>query len=234
MFSFLSILNAELLYLIKNKKKYYFQSLIKYIERIIFFVGMLLLLTNSSHALLLTFVIKAIFWFILINGFYEVALRIESEIRLKQFTKCFNLKTSYWLIMFCRMILIFIESLFMALLSIVIIMPFVKIIFDISLFNVLVYICLMLFQYFVFLYLFAFVAIYFKRVLAVMDLVESYSFFYAGIVLTSSSYSLFIFVIINNIMAGEYKLIWVLILIMLFEVLIIRIGAKFISGHIRK
>lgn len=234
MFSFLSIMNAEFLYLIKNKKKYYFQSLIKYIERTIFFVGMLLLLTNSSHALSLTFVIKAIFWFILINGFYEVALRIESEIRLKQFAKCFNLKTSYWLILFCRMILIFIESLFIALLSIVIIMPFVKIIFDISLFNVFTYIGLILFQYFVFLYLFAFVAIYFKRVLAVMDLVESYTFFYAGIVLASSSYSFFIFVIINNIIVGDYKLIWLLILIMSLELFVIWAGTKSINNYFRK
>lgn len=234
MFSFLSVLNAEFLYLIKNKKKYYFQSLIKYIERIIFFVGMVLLLMNSSNYLSLTFLIKAIFWFILVNSVYEISLRIESEIRLKQFAKCFNLKTSYWLILFCRIILILIESLFISLLSVVIVMPFVRIVLDIFLFDALVYNCLMLFQYFVFLYLFAFVAIYFKRILAVMDLVESYTFFYSGIVLASSSYSLFIFVIINNIIVSDYRLIWFLMLVMLLELLIIWMGTKFITNHLRK
>lgn len=174
MYSYISVLKSEILYFIHKKKNYRFQTLTNYMERIIFLTGMILLLVTDM--LTCTYLFKAIFWFALVNSFMELSQRIESEIRLKQFDRCFHLKTSYWTILLLRMIPLFLDSLLIAIASTIVVSCIVKIQIDISLFHALLYSVLMSFQYVMLLYIFSFFAIYFKRVQAVLGLIESYTF----------------------------------------------------------
>lgn len=229
-----SLFKEEFLFFVEKKKKYYFQTIINYLERIIFFVGMILLLASQENIIEFEFILKAIFWFILVNSFLEMSQRIESEIRLKQFNHCFHLRTSYWTILFMRMIPVFLDSLLIALSSVLIVCCFVHIDFDISITNAFLYMILMTFQYVIFQYIFSFVAIYFQRIQAVMGIIESYTFFYSGIVLISPKYSMFIFTTMNHIINGAYHKILNLLLLMVVEIIVVICGTHFITRHVKK
>lgn len=232
MYSYIYVLKSEMFYLIQKKKNYQFQTLTNYMERIIFLTGMILLLATDT--LTCTYLFKAIFWFALVNSFMELSQRIESEIRLKQFDRCFHLKTCYWTILLIRMIPLFLDSLLIGIASTIVVSCIVEIQMDISLFCAFLYSVMMSFQYVILLYIFSFFAIYFKRIQAVLGLLESYTFFYSGIVITSESYALTIFKIINAVAYGDNSHVNILLVIMCLEILIVWIGTNWITHYVRK
>ena len=176
---------------------------------------------------------KCAFWFILVNSFLEISQRIESEIRLKQFDKCFNCKSSFWMVLLARIIPVFFDSLFITLISSVIVKAMVHINFNISLVNVILYIFMMTIQYLILMYIYAFIGIYFQRIQAVMGLVESYTFFYSVIVVISSGYSLSIFKMINRILENDLSFDVYYLFLICLEFLIVFLGMKLITQHIK-
>lgn len=232
MCDFLMLIKNEIFFSIQNKKSYSFQTLTNYIERIIFLSGMILLIGEKNNITIHS-ILKCGFWFILVNSFLEISQRIESEIRLKQFDKCFNCKTSFWIILLCRILPIFIDSVFIAILSSIMVSFIVKINFSICLENVFFYVFMMLIQYIFLLYIYAFIGIYFKKIQAAMGVVESYTFFYSGIVVISSSYSLTIFKLINKILDDGFKFDTFSFFIICLEIIIVFLGAKLITIHLK-
>lgn len=232
MYDFLMVLKIEFLFTIQNKKNYFFQATTNYIERIIFLSGMILLL-GEKNIITIQAILKCAFWFILVNSFLEISQRIESEIRLKQFDKCFNCKSSFWMVLLARIIPVFFDSLFITLISSVIVKAMVHINFNISLVNVILYIFMMTIQYLILMYIYAFIGIYFQRIQAVMGLVESYTFFYSGIVVISSGYSLSIFKMINRILENDLSFDVYYLFLICLEFLIVFLGMKLITQHIK-
>ena len=94
------MIGQEFMFYFQTKKCYIYQTVIHYIERIIFLLGMISLVIIAGSLLNIKMILKIGFWFSLINSFAEVSSRIESEIRLKQFQHCYHLKVSYWTISF--------------------------------------------------------------------------------------------------------------------------------------
>ena len=161
------MIGQEFMFYFQTKKCYIYQTVIHYIERIIFLLGMISLVIIAGSLLNIKMILKIGFWFSLINSFAEVSSRIESEIRLKQFQHCYHLKVSYWTISFVRLIPILIESVLIVILSFIFLSPFVKYVIDISLSGSLLYILLAMIQYCILNYLFIFLTLYFQRVQAV-------------------------------------------------------------------
>ncbi len=232
MFDFILVLKTEICFFIQNRKKYYFQTITNYIERVIFLTGMILLVTKNN-TITIQAIVKCIFWFVLVNSFLEISQRIELEIRLKQFDKCFNCNVSYWLILFIRFFPIFIESFFIALLSSLFVSYFANFIFDVPFINIVEYILMMLVQYNILLFIYAFIGIYFQRIQAIMGLIESYTFFYSGIVIVSSSYSLSIFKVLNRILDEGITVNPIYWLVAFIEIIVVIVGVKCITRYIK-
>lgn len=227
------ILKEEFIFYIKKKKNYSFQTIINYLERTIFLVGMILLLCNEGRTLSFSYLLKAIFWFVIVNGILEITQRIENEIRLKQFDKCFNVNTSYWILLFLRFIPLLIDSLIIGIISSIIVCLFVEVLLDITIINACIYIIMMLFQYIITLYIFSFIGIYFQRIQAVIGIIESYAFFYSGIVIASKKYSIPIFNMITDITSSHYQSLPLLLLLMVIELMFIILGNMFITKYLK-
>ncbi len=232
MYNLFMLISNEIFFSIQNKKNYFFQTIMNYIERIIFLSGMILLLGEKNNITIQS-ILRCGFWFILVNGFLEISQRIESEIRLKQFDKCFNCKSSFWIILVCRIVPIFIDSFFIVALSSLLVSLIVKINFSVSLVNFFFYVFMMVIQYIFLMYIFAFIGIYFKRIQAIMGLVESYTFFYSGIVIVSSCYSLTIFKTINKILDAGFNFNIIPLFIVCLETIIVFLGTKIITYYLK-
>ena len=179
-------------------------------------------------------ILKIGFWFSLINSFAEVSSRIESEIRLKQFQHCYHLKVSYWTISFVRFIPILIESVLIVILSFIFLSHFVKYVIDISLSESLLYILMAINQYCILNYLFIFLTLYFQRVQAVLGFVESFTFFYSGMVIFNERYQLFLFKIMDQILYNNFNSMSYLIIYIILECMVLKFGTVYLNRIVRK
>lgn len=228
------MIRQEFRFFFQTKRCYIYQTVIYDIERIIFLIGMISLVTIAGNLLNVKMILKIGFWFSLINSFAEISKRIESEMRLKQFQHCYHLKVSYWTISFMRLIPILIESLLIVILSFIFLTPFVKYVIDISLSGSIIYLLLAIIQYYILNFLFILLVLYFQRVQAVLGFVESFTFFYSGMVLFNERYQLFLFRIMDQILYNNFSSSGYLIIYIALECIILKLGIIYLNQIVRK
>lgn len=229
-----NLLKLETRFMIETKKNYFFQSFVYYIERVIFIIGMALLLFTSDNTINMSMILKLCFWFSTVNAFAEMAKRIESEIRLKQFQHCYDSNTYYWKQIIIRLIPILFDSLFIMGLSFLCIGPFIDIVIDISLIGSCFYILSALIQYSIFNCFFILLILIFKRVQAVLGLVENVTFFYSGMVLINNNFQFILFRVMDKILYGNFYYLLYFLVIVLIEAFLLKLGISYVNCIIKK
>lgn len=195
---------------------------------------MTLLLFTTNRAINMSMVIKLCFWFSTINAFAEMAKRIESEIRLKQFQHCYYSNTYYWKQIVIRLIPILLDSLFIMGLSFLCITPFIHIVKDVSFIESCFYIFSALVQYTIFNGFFILLILIFKRVQAVLGIVENVTFFYSGMVLINNNFQFILFKVMNKILYGDFYYGLYFLLIVIVEMLLLKLGASYVNRIIHR
>lgn len=230
MSEYMLVLKAEVAFYLCTKKNYIQQSFFQIIEKVIFLTGMIFMLTLSD-AISAEDVVKVGFWFCLVNSFTEMATRIDSELRLKQYQHTDGAKTCYWIQCCIRLVPLLFESLCMIFLSFAFMMQMIEVAGTIELFDLSIYIVFALIQYVTLNLCLLCIALLYKRIQAMLDFVEFFLFFYSGMVMTGNSFPLFSWM--NEVLSGTYTHVLLLMIMIMAEFCLLYLITRYTDHKIK-